>query len=206
MRSEPTIRRELRPGDLEAIVAHHARVYAQEHGVDGEFAAMVAKTVAEAARRGFPGDREGIWIVEVEGKHAGSLALTDEGGEAVIRWVLIERSLRGRGLGRRLVAEAVSMARTSGYELVALETFSELTAAARIYRDHGFAVVWEDKKPRWGRAEITYQRYELPLRDRLVEAPDDQRGEGERDQQVSGEANGRGLDLDRPAAIPAREI
>ena len=163
--AEPKVRRELRPGDLGAIVAHHGRLYARERGVDASFEAHVANSVAKAALRGFPGEHEGIWIVEHAGEHAGSIALTDEGaGEATLRWFLLNPALRGRGLGRRLVGEVLSKARAAGYASIALETFSELAAAARIYRSYGFEIIWEETKPRWGRAEITYQRYAHELR------------------------------------------
>lgn len=162
MSAEPTIRRELRPGDLGAIVAHHGRVYGREHGVDAAFEGKVAGTVAEAGARGFPGEGEGIWIVEVGGRHAGSIALTNEGdGVATLRWVVLDPELRGRGLGRRLVTEAVDEARELGYSMLMLETFSELRTAAHIYRSVGFELVSEDTAPRWSRAAITYQRYEL---------------------------------------------
>lgn len=166
-----SIRRELRPGDLGAILAQHGRLYGSEYGLDGRFEAVVAQSIAEAAARGFPREREGIWIVEDAGEHAGSLALTDEGeGEAMVRWVVLEPRLRGRGTGRQMVGEAIELARRAGYARVVLMTFSELTAAARIYREHGFEVVSEDTRPRWGRDAITYQRYELDLANRsLVE-------------------------------------
>jgi N-acetylglutamate synthase-like GNAT family acetyltransferase len=159
------IRRELRPGDLGTIVREHGRIYAREHGVDRRFEAMVATAVADAAARGWPGAREGVWIVERDGEFAGCLALTDEGnGLAAIRWVFLHPSVRGRGIGRRLIAEAVATAEKHGYETLGLETFSELTTAAQLYREQGFELIWEDPAPRWGREEITYQRYELSLR------------------------------------------
>ena len=165
MNAEATIRRELRPGDLGAIVAHHGRLYAREYGVDETFEAGVAATIAAAAKREFPRPTEGIWIAELGGRHAGSLGLTDEGsGLAAIRWVVLDAELRGRGLGRRLIGEAVAKARDEGFEVIGLETFSELRAAAHIYRSHGFEVQWAETGPRWGRDELTYQRYELDLR------------------------------------------
>jgi ribosomal protein S18 acetylase RimI-like enzyme len=164
MNAEATIRRELRPGDLGAIVAHHGEIYAREYGVDSSFEAHVCAAVATAARRGLPGDRERVWIVEREGKHAGSIALTEESGElAYVRFFLLDKDLRGRGLGRRLLGELLEQARAAGYTSVGLETFSELTTAARLYRRHGFELVSSETGPRWGRAEITYQRYELAL-------------------------------------------
>jgi len=165
MSAEPTVRDELRPGDLGAIVAHHGRQYGDEYGVDSRFEGHVAGSVGEVCKRGFPREREAIRIVELGGAHAGSIALTgEEGNTAAIRWFVFDRAVRGRGLGRRLLAELLAKARSDGYEQVWLETFSELEAAAHLYRDHGFRVTSEDTGPRWGRELITYQRYELELR------------------------------------------
>ncbi len=52
-----------------------------------------------------------------------------------------------------------------------LETFSELTAAAHLYREHGFEVVSAETGPRWGSAELTYQRYEASLTESGNPAP-----------------------------------
>ena len=60
----PTIRRELRPGDLGAVIAHHGTVYSREHGLDSTFEAHVAASVAAAGARGWPGEREGVLIDE----------------------------------------------------------------------------------------------------------------------------------------------
>jgi N-acetylglutamate synthase-like GNAT family acetyltransferase len=157
------IRREFHPGDLGAIIEHHGRLYAREHGVNSEFESMVAKAVGEAGSRGFPTEREGLWIVERDGVHAGSMALTDEGDTGVVRWVLLDSDLRGQGLGRRLLNELLAKAREVGFERLRLETFSELRAAAYLYREAGFVILREDTRPRWGRASITYQYYELEL-------------------------------------------
>src|SRR3954465_11963706 len=160
----PTVRRELRPGDYGAIVEHHGRLYSREYGMDSGMEAHVAAAVAEAALRGFPRETEAIWIVERDGRHAGSLAMTDEGaGVACIRFFVVDSDLRGHGLGRRLLEELLDTARAQGFERAVLETFSDLTAAARLYRDHGFRVTNAETGPRWGRAETTYQRYEAAL-------------------------------------------
>jgi RimJ/RimL family protein N-acetyltransferase len=173
--SEPRIRRELRPGDYGAIIEMHGRLYAREYGNDSSFEAMVAASVTRAAMRGFPRERERLWVVESDGDFAGSLALTDEDGvTGMIRWVLLGPSLRGRGLGRTLVSEAVAEARELGYERVELETFSDLTTAAAIYRSHGFRLTGEEIGPRWGRDSVNYQHYLLDLTE--VEAKPHARG------------------------------
>jgi GNAT superfamily N-acetyltransferase len=186
MDSATTIRRELEPGDLGAIIAHHGRVYAEGFGLDASFEAHVGASVAAAGKRGWPGPREGVWIVEREGAHAGSVALTDEGDDtAALRWVVLDPALRGQGLGRRLVGEAVEAARRAGYESIGLETFSELTAAAHIYRSHGFELLWTDTAPRWGRERISYQRYELSFQARAHSRSDAMTGTSSRPLRVS---------------------
>jgi GNAT superfamily N-acetyltransferase len=143
-----SIRRELRPGDAEAIVAMHDRIYPAEYARNEPFVQAVA---------------DSVWIVESRGVHAGSVALTDE-GDAIgkVRWVLLESSLRGAGIGRRLIGEAVDRARELGMRRLELDTFSELRAAAKIYRGAGFRVVGARERSDWG-PTITYQQYALDL-------------------------------------------
>jgi ribosomal protein S18 acetylase RimI-like enzyme len=163
MDSAIEIRRELRPGDLGEIVRQHGRLYVSEGGLDPQFEVHVAAAVAKAAREGWP-ERGAVRIVERDGEFAGSLALTDEGGDdAALRWVLIDPAVRGRGLGRRLVGELVAEAESQGFRLVGLETLGILTVAAAIYRDHGFRLVSDRMGPPWGDPDIPYQRYELVL-------------------------------------------
>ena len=157
------IRRELRPGDLEEIVRFHGRLYSREYRVDASFEAFVAASVAEAADRGFPGERERVWIVERDGAFVGCLALTDEGDAGAVRWFVLDPTVRGRRLGRRLLDELISCAKDAGFERLRLETFSLLSTAAHLYRSYGFELTDEHTGPRWGRDRITFQHYELEL-------------------------------------------
>lgn len=164
MSGEPRVRRDLRPGDLGAIVTQHGALYAREQGLDASFEAHVRHAVARAGRRGWPKAREAAWIVEHDDRFAGSLALTDEGeGIGALRWFLLDEAVRGHGLGRRLVRELVEEARAFGYDLLRLETFSDLRTAALLYRSEGFELTSAESGPRWGRPELVYQRYELRL-------------------------------------------
>lgn len=186
MTASATIRRDLRPGDLGRIIAHHGEVYCPEYGVDSTFEADVGATISAAGRRGFPRTKEGLWIVELDGRHAGSLALTEEGdGLGKVRWFVLDRQLRGHGLGRKLVAELLDEACDRGYDGLGLETFGDLRAAAHIYRSHGFELIWEQNGPRWGREVFTYQRYELSFHARAQSRNSPSAGSSERPFSVS---------------------
>jgi ribosomal protein S18 acetylase RimI-like enzyme len=156
------IRRELRPGDAERIVELHDELYRREYDRNDAFVDAVRDKLRAALAAGWP-QGGGIWLAERAGVVMGSVGLTDEGdGEGRIRWVLLHPSVRGRGLGRRMVSEAVERARELGMRKLVLDTFSDLRAAARIYRSLGFRVVSEQKRDDWG-PTITYQIYELEL-------------------------------------------
>ena len=160
------IRRSLEPGDAQSIVELHRRVYPPHYRVDESFVGDIDGTFAMLEARGWPGPGDAVWIVEgPSGAVAGSLILTNEGeGEGRVRLFVFEESLRGQGLGRRLLGELLASARSFGYERLTLATFADLRAAAHLYREAGFRVVTEDRKPRWGRRQFNYQHYELRLR------------------------------------------
>lgn len=74
----------------------------------------------------------------------------------------LSKDARGVGLGRRLVGWALGFCREQGYRSVFLWTFSELEAAAHLYRTHGFKLTEEKTHAIWGRV-LTEQRYDLRL-------------------------------------------
>ena len=157
------VRRLLRPGDTKAIADLHDRVYSAEYGLDGRFRASVARGLEDALHEGWPERSGAVWLIDGDGELRGSLGLTVAAeGVGQVRWFVLAPELRGRGLGRALVAELVDEARAVGMRRLVLETFSALTAAAHIYRGLGFRVVREQRTDMWGPA-ITYQQYELAL-------------------------------------------
>ena len=81
---------------------------------------------------------------------------------AETRWLLLHPDLRGQGLGRILVEEAVRFCRDCGYSWIFLWTVSALAAAAGLYRSAGFQLTTERTNELWG-AVLTEQRYELKL-------------------------------------------
>jgi len=152
---------ELRPGDVGRIVTLHGVLYAREWGYDSTFEAYVAEPLARFVRTRTP--RERVWLVEEGEDLLGCMAIvqvSDE--EAQLRWFLLHPTLRGRGLGRQLLGQAVAFCRECGYRRVVLWTVSHLPAAARLYAAAGFRIV-EEKAGRMGGRSVTEQRYALEL-------------------------------------------
>ena len=162
-RMKVTVRRDLRPGDVGEIIRMHGVLYPREHGLSPNMERHVATAVTTAIAHGWP-ESGAVWIVERDGEFAGSIALTDEGdGLAALRWFLLDPSVRGLGLGRRLVGELVAEAEERGFERIWLETLAILEAAAHIYTSHGFVCVSEQLGPPWGDPGVPYRGYELVL-------------------------------------------
>jgi GNAT superfamily N-acetyltransferase len=157
-----TIRHDLRPGDIGYVTYLHGVLYAIEHGWDHTFDAYVAAPLAEFAKSHT--DRERIWIVEQDGLIAGSVAIVEVSREqAQLRWLLLHPELRGQGIGRILVEEAVSFCRARGYSSVFLWTVSTLAPAANLYKSAGFRLTEEKTHEAWGTL-VTEERYNLELR------------------------------------------
>lgn len=157
-----TVRNELGPGDIGAIVRFHGLTYAREYGFDNTFEAYVAGPLADFARRGSP--RERIWIAEQGERLVGCIAIVSKSERvAQLRWFLVDPSCRGAGLGRRLIDEAVAFCRSAGYDSIILWTVSALTAAAHVYESAGFRKVEEKPGRQWG-VDVIEERYEMNLR------------------------------------------
>jgi DNA-binding MarR family transcriptional regulator/predicted GNAT family acetyltransferase len=127
-----------RPGDLGWVVQAHGELYAREYRWGERFEALVAGIVAEFVAR-FDARRSRCWIAELDGERVGSVFVVPESKTvAKLRLLLVDPRARGRGLGRRLVVEAIDFARARGYRRLALWTQSNLAAARAIYRGCGF--------------------------------------------------------------------
>jgi len=160
---DPVVRTEFADRDGDAIVALHDRVYSTEYGFDARFVASVAWGVEAAVARGWPDTGGAVWLVQRGTELEGSLGLIAEGnGVGRVRWFVLAPAIRGRGLGRRLLAELLNEARAAGLQTLELETFSTLTVAAQIYRQAGFSLQWERATNQWG-PPILFQGYALQL-------------------------------------------
>jgi GNAT superfamily N-acetyltransferase len=156
-----SIRTHWRAGDLGAIVCLHGTIYAQEYGFDPTFEAYVAGPLSEFVRSA--SCRERLWIAEDDGEILGCMAIVAASQtKAQLRWFLVVPEARGTGLGKRLLAEAVTFCKEAGYGSVILWTVSALKAAAHLYQLAGFRKVEEKSGKLWG-VDVVEQKYELVL-------------------------------------------
>lgn len=155
------IRNDLRPGDFGAVVYLHGVLYAQEQGFDTTFEAYVAEPMAHFVLN--QSARERIWIVEKEGSVKGCIAIVEISDyQAQLRWFILHPELRGWGLGKKLINEAVQFCKDQGYQSIILGTISNLHTAAALYKAAGFKRIQADERVLWG-VPVLEEQYELIL-------------------------------------------
>jgi DNA-binding MarR family transcriptional regulator/GNAT superfamily N-acetyltransferase len=154
--------RDHRIGDMGWIIHRQARLYAEEHGWNGEFEALIAEIVAKFIRN-FDAQRERCWVAEMDGEIVGAVFLVKESDDvARLRMLHVDAKARGQGLGRRLVEECVRFARARGYKTLTLWTNDILISARRIYEAAGFTLVKEEKHHSFGK-DLVGQHWNLAL-------------------------------------------
>ncbi len=133
------------PGLIGTVAALFGRTIAASHGVDWTLDAMIAEEQIEFFRR-FDATRDRVWVAADAGVPKGALTIEgprSESGQnaARLRFFILDESVRGRGLGRRMVAAAMQFCRDKQYPKVYLTTLPGLDAAFRLYAEQGFALV-----------------------------------------------------------------
>ena len=156
------IRRNFHPGDVGAVVQLHGVLYAKEFSLDHTFEGHVAAGLGEFAKQYDP-NKDLFAVAEDNGHIVGSIAIMGLPDQtAQLRWFLLDPSIRGAGLGKRMLTEALDFCRQQHFKSVCLWTISELKAAAHLYRAAGFTVTEEKTYDFWGGIR-TEQRYDLNL-------------------------------------------
>lgn len=163
----------IQDADGEETVAHARRLfrlYAEEH------AATIAEILCfqgfEDEVTGLPGryaPPSGCLLLAMEGdRPAGCVAIRDlGGGTCEMKRLYVLPEFRGRGLGRRLVAEVLRRAGAAGYRRMLLDTMPEMAEAIALYRSFGFG----DTAPYGSSPDGRAVYMEKPLVGRHDEAP-----------------------------------
>jgi DNA-binding MarR family transcriptional regulator/N-acetylglutamate synthase-like GNAT family acetyltransferase len=160
---EPYIIRTHRTGDLSWIAYRHAVLYSQEYGWNQGFEALILEITTNFLKNYDP-KAERCWVAERSGEILGCVLLVKQSKRiAKLRLLLVEPSVRGLGIGKRLVEECIRFARETGYEKIGLWTHSNLSAARGIYQKAGFQLVGTDSHEDFG-PPVTAETWEMPLR------------------------------------------
>ncbi|MFW9828019.1 MAG: GNAT family N-acetyltransferase, partial [Candidatus Thorarchaeota archaeon] len=151
-----------KPGDIGYITYRHGVVYANEYQLDESFEAYVAKYMAKFIKNYDP-SKDKLWIVEKGTDIVGSIAIVKvDDTTAQLRWLLVEPYMRNKGIGSKLMREAIDFCKFHGYQKVILGTFSDLTIARKLYSKYGFRLIESKTHQIWGK-NLTEEQWELIL-------------------------------------------
>jgi len=149
------------PGVVGRVTEMHAMFYARHSGFGQFFESQVATGMAEFVGR-LVSPRNGLWVATHQGAIVASVAIDGEdlgGNVAHLRWFIVADGLRGAGVGRTLLREAVAFCDQQQFEVIRLWTFKGLDAARKLYEEAGFVLAEEYVGEQWG-ARIVEQRFE----------------------------------------------
>jgi DNA-binding MarR family transcriptional regulator/GNAT superfamily N-acetyltransferase len=159
---EPVVLRPHEVGDIGWIARRQGLLYAQEHGYDETFEALVAEIAARFVQT-FDPKWERCWVAEQGGRIAGAVFIVRKSARvAQLRLLYVEPCARGQGLGARLVDECLRFARGKGYKSLMLWTQSHLDAARHLYTSRGFRLDKQEKHRSFGKSLVA-QTWTLTL-------------------------------------------
>ena len=150
-------------GSIGRISELHGTYYHDHWGFGLYFEAKVATELVEFLKR-YDKNRDGIWIVTMNGRVEGSIIIdgihSEEG--AHLRWFIISDTLRGKNAGRMLITRAIDFCRRKNYKMTYLWTFEGLDAARHLYEEVGFKLIKQQSGIQWG-ATVNEQYFELRI-------------------------------------------
>jgi DNA-binding MarR family transcriptional regulator/ribosomal protein S18 acetylase RimI-like enzyme len=154
----PRIQEGYRPGCIGDIASLHARYYAEHWGFGLFFEKKIA-TELSAFAEALPAEGKALWLYMENGRTLASLVIDGDPGTGIahLRWFIVDDTLRGTGVGRKLMARAMQFV-DSRFEETYLWTFKGLDAARHLYESFGFRLTSESQGAQWG-TQVVEQRF-----------------------------------------------
>lgn len=127
----------------DATLARVIRQVSDEYGLSGRAGFSAADPQLDHLSRDYDVPRAAYWVVtDTQGSivGGGGIAPLQNATADVceLQKMYLLPTARGRGLGRRLLRQALAFARQAGYQHCYLETTAVLGEACALYRQHGF--------------------------------------------------------------------
>ncbi len=159
MRTEIRLAEGYRPGTIGRIAEMHAVYYAREWGLGAFLEAKIAGDCAAFIERYDPATDllllalsgeviVGSIVVDLNDPASQDVAGGDRG--AHIRWFIVDDTVRGAGMGRKMMQRAIDQIDRFAAGRGWLTTFAGLDAARRLYEDFGFQLADERQDETWG--------------------------------------------------------
>ncbi|UCZ55000.1 GNAT family N-acetyltransferase [Bacillus shivajii] len=149
--------------DKDYIVNSHYDLYNKEFRYDLSFRDFIEESVSGFIERA--DSKENIFILEIGEKQSGSVSIKKVSDTtAQLGLFLVEPNVRGTGYGQKLVEQAITFSKDSGFKTIILWTNSELKSARQIYERAGFELK-ETQTQILSNKELIEEKWELKLVD-----------------------------------------
>jgi GNAT superfamily N-acetyltransferase len=152
-----------RPGIIGDLVRLHAVYYAKEWELGARFEAKVAAGLG-AFIEAYDPHVSRLFTATLRDRLIGALtidgtAARDLGGPARLRWFILAKEARGRGIGKALMQMGMNFLAETQCRTCYLTTFAGLDPARALYERHGFRLTREAPDATWGRP-LLEQRFD----------------------------------------------
>ena len=128
------------------------------------FESRVAADLAEFMTR-IDNAANQTWHLRLDNRIVGSISIDgqDLGNDrAHLRWFVVDEGIRGGGIGKALLSQAIGFCDQQGFNETHLWTVKGLDAARKLYQQHGFYLAEEYYGDQWG-TNILEQKFVRPL-------------------------------------------
>lgn len=155
-----SLKRDYDPGTISRIVELHATYYSKHWGFGAFFEAKVASELSQFILRYDP-NKDLLLTVSIDNQIQGSIVI--DGWQAHtqgahLRWFIVSEPFMGKGIGKRLLNEAIAFCRKKHYQEIYLWTFEGLDVAHHLYKAAGFVLVKQQTGNQWGK-KVTEQLF-----------------------------------------------
>jgi GNAT superfamily N-acetyltransferase len=142
------------PTDRDWLIEQHEVHYAAAEGFDETFGVLVTQII-DAFLANHDATSEAGWIAWQSGQRLGSIfcvRLDDD--TAKLRLFLLTPEVRGKGLGKQMLATCTGFARSCGYARMQLWTHESHTAAGVLYAKMGWTLGATKPVVSFGKANV----------------------------------------------------
>ena len=147
------------PGGLSTLCSIQSKFYSEVWGFNHLYESVVSASVGDFLAR-YDDKKDFVRLVLDNNVVRGGVVIDRRDGvQGQLRWFIVEESLKGTGIGRQLISDAMAFVKAQQLQSVFLTTFEGLDTARRLYEAFGFKLVNESLASTWGK-EVKEQRFE----------------------------------------------